>query len=73
MDSVITLGIGNLEVDWRKFLEFQDHSKLFLKKDIKPITYYEYDDDHVLDHYSVLPPVFVPASIRGCHHRPGVP
>jgi len=21
----------------------------------------------------VLPPVFVPASIRGCHHRPGVP
>ena len=44
MGSIITLGIGRLEVDWGKNSFFQNHSKLFLPEDIKPITYYYADD-----------------------------
>lgn len=45
MGSLITLGIGRLEVDWGKNSVFQNHSKLFKPEDIHPITYY-YAENH---------------------------
>lgn len=53
MGSIITLGVGRLEIDWGKNQFFRNHSKLFLKGDIKPETYY-YAENHreVLPAYS---------------------
>lgn len=48
MGSIISLGVGRLEVDWGKNNFFRNHSKLFLKDDIKPETYYYADDYHEL-------------------------
>lgn len=47
MGSIITLGIGELELDWGKNFGFRDYSKLFTQADKKPINYY-YADDEVL-------------------------
>lgn len=47
MGSYITLGIGELELDWGKNFGFTDYSKLFTPADKKPIKYY-YADDEVL-------------------------
>jgi hypothetical protein len=44
MGSIISLGVGRLEIDWGKNDFFRNHSKLFLKGDIKPETYYYADD-----------------------------
>lgn len=38
MGSIVTLGIGNLEIDWGKNNFFINHSKLFLKDDKKLIS-----------------------------------
>lgn len=40
MGSMITLGIGDMEVDWGKNWYFNDYSKLFLPTDEKAIPYY---------------------------------
>jgi hypothetical protein len=40
MGSVITLGIGRLEIDWGKNEYFINHSKLFLPHDKKSVPYY---------------------------------
>jgi hypothetical protein len=40
MGSMISLGLGQLEVDWGKNNFFTNHSKLFLKGDIAPAIYY---------------------------------
>lgn len=45
MGSMISLGIGRLEIDWGKNSFFRNHSKLFLKNDIAPATYY-YAEGH---------------------------
>ncbi|MFA4932186.1 MAG: HEPN/Toprim-associated domain-containing protein [Caldisericia bacterium] len=45
MGSEITLGIGRLEIDWGKNEFFNNHSKLFLKTDVAPATYY-YAEGH---------------------------
>lgn len=47
MESLILLGIENLELDWGKQLIWKNHSKLFCKSDIKPANYYysDYDND----------------------------
>jgi len=47
MESLILLGIENLELDWGKQLKLKNHSKLFCKSDIKPANYYysDYDND----------------------------
>ncbi len=44
MGSMITLGLGKLEVDWGKNSYFRNHSKLFLPSDIKNIPYYYADN-----------------------------
>jgi hypothetical protein len=44
MGSIITLGVGRLEVDWGKNNFFKNHSRLFLKGDIKPEPYYYADN-----------------------------
>jgi len=44
MGSMITLGLGKLEVDWGKNNYFRNHSKLFQIDDIKKISYYYADD-----------------------------
>lgn len=45
MGSMITLGIGKMELDWGKNNIFNDHSCLFQKEDIKMVPYYySYDD-----------------------------
>ena len=46
MGSMITLGIGKLEIDWGKNEIFNDHSQLFLKSDVKKIPYY-YANNHI--------------------------
>lgn len=48
MESLILLGIENLELDWGKQLIWKNHSKLFCKSDIKPANYYysDYDNDN---------------------------
>lgn len=45
MGSMISLGLGRLEVDWGKNNFFTNHSKLFLKSDIAPAIYY-YAEGH---------------------------
>ncbi len=47
MESLILLGIENLELDWGKQHIWKNHSKLFCKSDIKPANYYysDYDND----------------------------
>lgn len=44
MGSMITLGIGEMEVDWGKNWYFNDYSKLFLPTDKKDIPYYYADN-----------------------------
>ena len=44
MGSYISLGVGELELDWGKNFGFRDYSKLFLPKDLKHISYYYADD-----------------------------
>ncbi len=45
MDSLITLGIGRMEIDWGKHNIYKDHSVLFKPSDIKQIPYYYFDAD----------------------------
>jgi hypothetical protein len=45
MGSIISLGVGHFEIDWGKNEFFRNHSKLFLKDDIRPATYY-YAEGH---------------------------
>lgn len=45
MGSMITLGIGNMEIDWGKNSFYTDHSALFKVSDIKLIPYYYVDTD----------------------------
>lgn len=40
MDSMITLGIGRMEIDWGKNSSYKDHSALFQPSDIRQIPYY---------------------------------
>ncbi len=47
MGSIITLGVGDLELDWGKNFNFRDYSKLFLPTDKKDIPYY-YEDDEII-------------------------
>lgn len=44
MGSMITLGIGEMEVDWGKNWHFNDYSNLFLPSDKKDIPYYYADN-----------------------------
>ena len=43
MGSMITLGIGRMELDWGKNNSYRDHSALFQNSDIKDIPYYYVD------------------------------
>lgn len=45
MGSYISLGVGELELDWGKNFGFRDYSKLFLPADKKDISYYYADDE----------------------------
>lgn len=45
MGSMITLGIGNLEVDWGKNFRFTDHSVLFQPSDVTVVDYHYCDSD----------------------------
>jgi hypothetical protein len=40
MGSLITLGLGKLELDWGKNSIFVNHSALFLRSDISQAPYY---------------------------------
>src|SRR5690606_266274 len=44
----ISLGVGELELDWGKNFGFRDYSKLFLPSDKKDIPYYYADDEVIL-------------------------
>jgi len=48
MGSMITLGIGKMEIDWGKNNFFIDHSALFQKEDLKLVPYYYADDVKVM-------------------------
>ncbi|MGV6946699.1 HEPN/Toprim-associated domain-containing protein [Sphingobacterium kyonggiense] len=48
MGSYISLGVGELELDWGKNFGFRDYSKLFLPSDKKDIPYYYADDEVIL-------------------------
>lgn len=48
MGSIITLGVGELELDWGKNFGFRDYSKLFLPTDKKNIKYYYADNEVVV-------------------------
>lgn len=50
MGSMITLGIGRMELDWGKNSSYTDHSALFKLSDIKAIPYYyvSMDSDDVI-------------------------
>ncbi|WP_107040393.1 HEPN/Toprim-associated domain-containing protein [Brumimicrobium mesophilum] len=48
MGSIISLGVGELELDWGKNFGFRDYSKLFLPSDKKDIPYYYADDEVIL-------------------------
>lgn len=43
MDSLILLGIENLELDWGKQYLVKNHSKLYCKSDMKPADYFYFD------------------------------
>lgn len=45
MGSMITLGVGRMEIDWGKNNVFRDHSSLFKPEDVKLIPYYYVGDD----------------------------
>lgn len=45
MGSIISLGIGHLEIDWGKNNYFRNHSQLFLPDDITDTTYF-YAENH---------------------------
>ena len=45
MDSILTLGLGRLEIDWAKKYYYSNHSKLFLRGDIKPVSHYYFDSE----------------------------
>lgn len=45
MGSMITLGIGRMEIDWGKNNSFRNHSILFRTSDVKFIPYYYVDMD----------------------------
>ena len=45
MGTMITLGIGLMEIDWGKNNSFKDHSVLFKPSDVQPIPYYYVDTD----------------------------
>ena len=45
MESMITLGIDRMEIDWGKNHTFINHSILFTENDIKQIPYYYLDDE----------------------------
>lgn len=45
MGSMITLGIGRMELDWGKNNVFNNHSCLFQKEDIKIVPYYYSDNE----------------------------
>ena len=45
MGTLISLGVGRMEIDWGKNSFFRDHSALFKTEDIKMIPYYYVDDD----------------------------
>jgi hypothetical protein len=44
MGSLISLGVGNLEIDWGKNDFFRNHSRLFLPDDRNSATYYYADN-----------------------------
>lgn len=44
MGSIISLGVGRLEIDWGKNNHFLNHSRLFFREDVKPEIYYYADD-----------------------------
>lgn len=48
MGSYISLGVGELELDWGKNFGFRDYSKLFLPSDKKDIPYYYAADEVIL-------------------------
>lgn len=45
MGSMISLGVGRMEIDWGKNNLFANHSALFQPNDVKLIPYYYVDDD----------------------------
>lgn len=45
MGSMISLGVGRMEIDWGKNNFFRNHSALFQTSDVKMIPYYYVDDD----------------------------
>lgn len=45
MGSIVSLGIGKLEIDWGKNDHFINHSCLFTKSDRKIIDYYEFEGE----------------------------
>lgn len=44
MDSLITFGIGKMELDWSKSYQLSDFSKLFKESDRRDLLCYYYDD-----------------------------
>ena len=45
MGSMISLGVGRMEIDWGKNNFFRNHSALFQTSDVKMIPYYYVEDD----------------------------
>ena len=45
MGSIVTLGLGQLEIDWGKNWNYASHSKLFLPGDVKPVSYHYFDPE----------------------------
>ena len=45
MGSIVTLGLGRLEIDWGKNWNYANHSKLFLPGDVKPVSHYYSDSE----------------------------
>ncbi len=43
--SMISLGVGTMEIDWERNSYFKDHSALFKPEDVKLIPYYYVGDD----------------------------
>src|ERR1700722_7576399 len=44
MGSLVSLGVGRLEIDWGKNEFFRNHSALFLPHDVRDAPYYYADD-----------------------------
>lgn len=45
MGSMISLGVGRMEIDWGKNSVFTEHSSLFKPEDVTLIPYYYVDND----------------------------